>query len=127
MEYFVFAGGKPILVFVVSEHLKGCFLVNDFASERIHETDIVIHICADKWMRLVTAGQEFVDDYSFIDQIDPKDTGPQLTTPVFKIIWRADDGGNTMRCEVILQQNEFARCRQVLPIENRDIGHSRTA
>src|SRR6266508_5587636 len=78
-------------------------------------------------MRLVISGQEFVNEYSFIDKIDMKGAASQLATLVFEVVWRADDGGNTARREVILQQDEFAGCRQVCPIENRNVWHGRAA
>src|SRR6266511_4470088 len=78
-------------------------------------------------MRLVISGQEFVNEYSFINKIDMKGAASQFATLVFEVVWRADDGGNTARREVILQQDEFAGCRQVCPIENRNVRHGRAA
>jgi hypothetical protein len=54
-------------------------------------------------MRLVISAQKFVDDYSFINKIDMKGAASQLATLVFEVVWRADDGGNTARREVISQ------------------------
>jgi hypothetical protein len=67
-DCFRFAGAKPILVLVAGEDLKHRLLVNDCASERIHEANVVIHVRADEWVGLVITRQEFVDDYSFINR-----------------------------------------------------------
>jgi hypothetical protein len=100
---FLFAVRKPILMLVVSEHLKYRFFVHDFASEWIHETNVVVQVCADEWMRIVVAGEEFVDDYSFVNKIHTEAAASQLAAPVFEIVWRTDDGGNTMLREMIPQ------------------------
>jgi hypothetical protein len=99
---------------VVSEHLKCRFIVHDFASEWIHETNVVVHVCADEWMRIVVAGEEFVDEYSFVNKIDAEDAASQIAGPVFEIVWRTDDGGNTMRGEMILQENEFVELHSLM-------------
>src|SRR6266540_4348335 len=66
-------------------------------------------------MRLVISGQKFVDDYSFINKIDMKGAASQLATLVFEVVWRADDGGNTARREVILQQGRIRWMSAGLP------------
>jgi hypothetical protein len=115
------------LVLVVGQHLKHRLLVNDFAAERIHETNIVTHVCADEWVGFVVARDELVDDYSLINKVDAKGAASQLAIPVFKVVWRADDGGNAMRGEMIPQENKFVGCRRVLRIENRNVWHGRAA
>ena len=40
------------------EHLKHRFLVHDFASERIHETNVMVHVRANERMRIIIARQE---------------------------------------------------------------------
>jgi hypothetical protein len=102
-DCFLFTPRKPILMLVVSEHLKCRFLVHDFASKRIHQTNVVVHVCANERVPIVIPGEEFVDDYSFINKIDMKGAAAQLAAPVFEIVWRADDGRNTMRRKMIPQ------------------------
>ena len=74
-------------------------------------------------MRLVISGQEFMNDYSFINKIDVKCAASQLASPILEIVRRTDDGGNAMRHEVASQQNEFVGSRQIFPIENRNVRH----
>ena len=62
----------------VREHLEHRFLVHDFASERIHETNIMVHVCADERVRIVIAREEFVDDYPFVNEIDAKRAASKL-------------------------------------------------
>src|SRR5262245_26185887 len=54
---FLFAYGKPILAFLVRELLKHRFLMHDLAPERIYEANVAIHVCTDKWMRVVAEPQ----------------------------------------------------------------------
>ena len=77
--------------------------MHDFASKRIHQTHVMVDVCADEWMRVVIAREEFVDDDSFINKIDAKIAESQLAAPVFEIIWRAHDGGNVARSKMISQ------------------------
>src|SRR6266699_4212006 len=101
---FLFALRKPILMHIVGEHLKRRLLVHDFASERIHETNVVVHVCAGEWMRIVVAGEEFVDEYSFVNKIYAEAAAAsQLAALIFEVVWRTDDGGNTMLREMIPQ------------------------
>src|SRR4249919_526778 len=67
---FLFTRCEPILALFVRKHLEHRFLMHDLASERIYETNVVIHICADEWVRIVMAREEFVDDDPFINEID---------------------------------------------------------
>jgi len=105
----------------VGQQFEAGLLVHDFASERIYQTNMMIHIRPDQRMRFIVSREEFVNDYSFVDEIDFKITTAQPAAIVFQFVRRADDGGNAMRREVISQQNKFVRCRQILPIENRNV------
>jgi hypothetical protein len=60
---------KPLLV---REHLEHRFLVHDFASEGIHETNIVVRVCAGERMGIIIARKELVDDHSLVNEIDSK-------------------------------------------------------
>ena len=71
---------------LVREHLKHRFLVHDFASERIHETNVVVHVCADERVRIVIAREEFVDDYPFINEIDAKRAASKLPLLILEIV-----------------------------------------
>ena len=62
-----------------------------------------------------------MDDYPFINEIDAKRAASKLPLLIREIARRTDDGGNTMRAEVLLQKDEFTRRRQVLPIQDCDI------
>jgi hypothetical protein len=95
--------------------------MHDFASERIYETNVMIHVRAHQRMRFIVSGEEFVDDYPFVDEIDFKITAAQPATIVFQFVRRTDDRAHAMSLEMISQQNKFVRCRQILPIENRNV------
>src|SRR4030095_2789224 len=114
MDCFLFARGEPIMASLVSEHLEHRFLVHYFASKRIHEADVMVHVCAEERMRIVIAREEFVNDYSFIDEIDAKRAASKLPLLILKIVRRTDDRGNTVRAEMLLQKNKFTRSRQVV-------------
>ena len=86
-----------MVVLVVSEDFKHCLLVHDFASERIHETDIVVHICADERVRVVIAREEFVNDYPFVNEIDAKRAASKLPLLILEVARRTDDRGNQIR------------------------------
>ena len=79
---------------LVSEHLEHRFLVHDLAPKRIHETNVVVYIRADEWVRIVRACEEFVNDYPFVNEIDAKRAAAKLPLLVLKIIRRTDDGRN---------------------------------
>src|SRR6266446_346145 len=81
----LFAPGEPTAALFVREHLKHRFLVHDLASERIHETNVVVHICADEWVRIAIAREEFVDDYPFINEIDAKRAASKLPLLILEI------------------------------------------
>ncbi len=115
------------LALLVREHLEHRFLVHDFASERIHETNVVVHICADERVRIVIAREEFVDDYPFINEIDAKRAASKLPLLILEILRRTYDGGNAVRAEMLLQKNELTRRRQVFPIQDRNVRHAGAA
>src|SRR5438477_10318348 len=101
-----------MVVLVVSEDFKHCLLVHDFASERIHERDILVHICADERVRVVIAREEFVNDYPFVNEIDAKRAASKLPLLILEVARRTDDRGNAVCAETISQKNEFTRGRQ---------------
>jgi len=37
----------------MSEQFEAGLLMHDFAPERIYEANVAIHVCTDKWMRVV--------------------------------------------------------------------------
>src|SRR5207249_5594430 len=121
---FLFASSEPTLTFLVREHLKHRFLVHDFASERIHETNVVVHICADERVRIVIAREEFVNDHPLVNEIDAKRAAPQLPLLILEVVRRTYDSGNAVRAEMLLQKNELTRRRQVLPIQDRNVRHA---
>ena len=124
---FLFVPSEPISAFFIREHLKHGFLMHDFASERIHETNVVVYISADEWVRIVIACEEFVDDYPFINEIDAKRAASKSPLLILEILRRTYDSGNAVRAEMLSQKNELTRRRQVLPIQDRDGRHARAA
>ena len=54
-----------------------------FAPERIYETNMMIHAGAHQRMRFIIPAEEFVNDYSFVDEIDFKITAAQPAAIVF--------------------------------------------
>src|SRR5437870_558125 len=81
----------------------------------------MVHVCADERMRIIIARQEFVDDHSLVNEIDAKRAASKLPLLILEILGRTDDGGNTVRAEMLLQKNELTRRRQVLPVHDRNI------
>ena len=61
-----------MLALLVREHLKHRFLVHDFASERIHQTYVMVDVCPDERMRVIITRKELMDDYSLVNEIDSK-------------------------------------------------------
>ena len=115
------------MALIVREHLKHRFLVHDFASERIHETNVMIRICADERVRIIMARQEFVNDHSLVNQIDAKRAASKLPLLILEIVRRTYDSGNAVRAEMLLQKNKFTRGRQILPIQDRNVRHAGAA
>src|SRR5215510_14392082 len=102
---FLLAGGEPVLPMLVCEHLKHRFLMDYFASERIHEAHIVVHVRADERMAIIVTRQEFVDDHSLVNEIDGKRAASKLPILIFENVGRTNDGGNTMLGKILLQKN----------------------
>src|SRR5205814_5681781 len=124
---FLVARGEAILTLLVGEHFEHRFLVHDFASERIHQTYVMVHVCADERVRIVIAREEFVNDYPFVNEIDAKRAASKLPLLILEVARRTDDRGNAVCAETISQKNEFTRGRQVLPIEDRNVRHASAA
>src|SRR5262249_13419047 len=51
---------------------------------------------------------------------------PQRSRPaiIFQFVRRTDDRADAASREMISQQNEFIRCRQIFPIHDRDVWHA---
>ena len=50
-------GGELTCVGFAGQQFEAGFLMHDFASERIYEANVAIHVCTDKWMRVVAESQ----------------------------------------------------------------------
>src|SRR6516162_6180553 len=106
MYRLLFARSEPALALFIREHLEHRLLVHDFASERIHQAHVMVHICADERMRVIKARQEFVDDHSLVNEIDAKRAASKLPLLILEIVRRTNDGRNTVCAEMFFQKNE---------------------
>ena len=69
-----------------------------------------------------------MDENAFVNEVDMKVAAPEFAAlPVVEIVRRTDNGANAMRGEVIAQENEFIRGRQIFPIENGDVRRAHAA
>src|SRR4029453_7220839 len=87
----------------------------------------MVHVCADQRVRMVTAREEFVNNYSLVNEIDAKCAASKLPWLILQIVGRTNDGGNAVRAEMLLQKDELTLRRQVFPIKNRNVRHAAAA
>ena len=68
-----------------------------------------------------------MNDDAFVDKIDIELAATQFLASVTQLVRRTDDRRHALRGEIIPEQDEFVRGRQIRPVEDRDVRHARGA
>ena len=71
--------------------------------------------------------EQFVDEDSFVNEIDRKIAAAQLAFLIGKIVGGTNNRANTLADEIISQQHKFIRGGQILPVDDGNIRQTGTA
>src|ERR1700722_4569429 len=104
----------------IGENGKKCFLVRDFASERVGDTDSACLISFYQRFALSGMGENVVEQDASVNQVDAAAAAHQFRAVEFKLGRSADHRRHSGFFEALLQNFEFAPGGDFAPVHNRN-------
>src|SRR5574341_502560 len=110
-------------VALVLDHRQTGFLVQHLAAERVHHADGAVAHGPDGRMVQPPAGHELAEEHPFVDERDLEVIRDEPPAAVLHLTRIDDAARQSLRREVLLEEDELTEGRHVAPVEDGDPGH----
>src|SRR5215813_2906557 len=99
---------------------EDCFLMNQLGAEAVNHADRPGAICIQQRGVSLNDGQIFINEQTFVDDIDVGATCSQTPLSELELIWRTNECGIALALKELLEQLKFFLCRQSFQVNNGD-------